>query len=142
VTSPTPENAGRGGVWTAEDLARIGDAEELRLAPRRNDGTLRPLTTMWVVRADGELYVRSAGGPRRPWYRHALATHAGRIRAGGVEADVQFAAAAPESQPAIDAAYHAKYDRYGATIVGHVTGPNAHAVTVRLVPDGNERTES
>jgi len=32
----------------------------------------------------------------------------------------------------VDAAYHAKYDRYGQQIVGSVTGPKAHAVTVRL----------
>jgi hypothetical protein len=123
--------------WTADQLARIGDAEELRLASRRADGTLRPFTTMWVVRADGELYVRSAGGPDRPWYRHALAARTGQIRAGRIEADVSFAEAAPGAQPAIDAAYHAKYDRYGPTIVGHVTGPSAHAVTLRVLPAGN-----
>ena len=30
-------------------------------------------------------------------------------------------------------AYHAKYDRYGPAIAGHVTGPAAHAVTIRLI---------
>ncbi len=125
-------------TWTAGQLARIGDAEELRLASRRADGTLRSFTTMWVVRADGELYVRSAGGPGRPWYRHALASRRGSIRAGGIDADVCFAEAAPDAQASIDAAYHAKYDRYGSAIVGHVTGPAAHAVTVRLRPAGEE----
>jgi hypothetical protein len=124
----------RAMTWTADQLARIGDAEELRLASRRADGTLRSFTTMWVVRADGELYVRSAGGPERPWYRHALASRRGSIRADGIEADVRFDEAAPDAQAAIDAAYHAKYDRYGPVIVGHVTGPGAHAVTVRLLP--------
>jgi hypothetical protein len=33
----------------------------------------------------------------------------------------------------IDAAYHAKYDRYGPQIVGTVVGPEAEAVTIRLV---------
>jgi hypothetical protein len=42
-------------TWTAGQLARIGDADELRLASRSADGTLRSFTTMWVVRADGEL---------------------------------------------------------------------------------------
>jgi hypothetical protein len=121
-------------TWTADQLARIGDAEELRLASRRADGTLRSFTTMWVVRAEGELYVRSAGGPERPWYRHALASRRGSIRAGGIEAGVCFAEAAPDAQASIDAAYHAKYDRYGPAIVGHVTGPAARAVTVRLRP--------
>ena len=36
---------------------------------------------------------------------------------------------------AVDAAYHAKYDRYGPQIVGTVTGPKAGPVTLRLDPD-------
>jgi hypothetical protein len=127
-------------TWTTDQLARIGDAKELHLAPRRTDGSLRSFITMWVVRANGELYVRSAGGPQRRWYRHALASRRGRFRADGIEADVTFAEADPGAQMAIDAAYHAKYDRYGPTIVGHVTGPGAHAVTVRLLPAQEERT--
>jgi hypothetical protein len=126
-------------TWTPEELDQIGQAEELQLAPRRPDGTLHSFTTMWVVGANGDLYVRSAGGPKRPWFLHAQATRNGRVRAGGVEIDVHFAEATPDAQPTIDAAYHAKYDRYGANIVGHVTGPNAHPVTVRLVPTENER---
>jgi len=46
-------------VWTAEQLTRIGNAQELQLASRRADGILRPYVTMWVVRVDG-IYVRSA----------------------------------------------------------------------------------
>lgn len=126
-------------AWSADQVTRIGDAEELRLAARRSDGTMRPFTTMWVVRADGELYVRSAGGPDRPWYRHALATRNGKIRSGGIEADVRFADTTVGAQPAIDGAYHSKYDRYGPTIVGHVTGPTAHGVTLRLVPAAEEK---
>jgi hypothetical protein len=121
-------------TWTREELQRIGAAEELRLASRRPDGSLRPYVTMWVVRADGDLYVRSAYGPANPWYRRAAASGAGRIRAGGIERDVSFAQASPDAQDDIDAAYHAKYDRYGPRIVGSVTGPDAHHVTVRLVP--------
>ena len=52
---------------------------------------------------------------------------------------MHFAEATPDVQPAIDAAYHEKYDRYGANIVGHVTGPDARPVTVRLVPAEDER---
>ena len=119
--------------WTDEELQRIGGAEELRLASRRQDGSLRPFTTMWVVRAGNGLYVRSAGGANRPWYRHALASGAGRIEAGGDGTEVHFGTAAPETSQQIDSAYHDKYDRYGPAIVGHVTGPAAHAVTIRLI---------
>ena len=54
--------------------------------------------------------------------------------AGGVEQDVTFADATPDAHSAIDAQYHAKYDRYGPRIVGTVVGPEVHNVTIRLVP--------
>ena len=121
-------------TWTSDELTKIGGAEELQLASVRPDGTLRPYVTMWVVRAGDELYVRSAYGPDNPWYRRARASGAGRIRAGGLERDVRFADAAPGVHAAIDAAYHAKYDRYGPKIVGTVVGPTAAAVTLKLEP--------
>lgn len=129
TTNPTPRATG----WSDDELSRIGDATELELASRRPDGTLRPATTMWVVRAGNDLYVRSAGGPERPWYRHAVADRIGHIHAGQVQRDVTFANADPSAHEAIDAAYLAKYDRYGPGPVGHVTGPGAHPVTIRLV---------
>ena len=126
-------------IWPRDELERIGDAKELQLASRRPDGSLRPYVTMWVVRAGDGLYVRSAYGPGNPWYRRAIASGTGRIRAAGVERDVSFAQASAEVQGDIDAAYHAKYDSYGPRIVGSVTGPGAHRVTIRLVPrPGNE----
>ena len=51
-----------------------------------------------------------------------------------MEADVAFADANEQAHPAIDAVYHAKYDRYGPQIVGSVVGPQAADVTLRLVP--------
>jgi hypothetical protein len=126
--------ANRVTTWPRDELERIGDAGELQLASRRPDGSLRPYVTMWVVRAGSDLYVRSAYGPDNPWYRRATASGSGRIRTAGVERDVSFAQASAEDQGDIDAAYHAKYDNYGQRIVGSVTGPTAHQVTIRLVP--------
>jgi hypothetical protein len=121
-------------TWTTEDLSRVGEAEEIKLATARADGSLRPYVTMWVVRADDELYVRSAYGPDNPWFRRAKISGAGRIRAGGQERDVAFAEPSLGVHAAIDAAYHAKYDRYGPKIVGTVVGPQTEAVTIRLLP--------
>jgi hypothetical protein len=121
-------------AWTGDELGRIGAAEELQLASLRRDGTLRPYVTMWVVRAGDNLYVRSAFGPDNPWFRRAKASGTGRIRAGGLERNVTFAEPAPGVHAAIDVAYHSKYDRYGPRIVGTVVGPDAEAVTIRLVP--------
>ena len=122
--------------WAAEQLDRIGRAEELQIASRRSDGTLRPSVTIWVVRVGDALYVRSAYGATNPWFRRALASGTGRIQAGGIEQDVRFADAASDAHPGIDAAYHAKYDRYGPQIVGTVVGPGVVETTIRLVPAG------
>ena len=120
-------------AWTPDQLDRVGEATELQLASRRPDGSLTGFTTMWVVRVGDELYVRSAGGPARPWYRHASASGEGRIRAGGIEADSTFATADHAPHGDIDHAYHDKYDRYGPGPVSHVTGSDAYPVTIRLV---------
>ncbi|HKH08487.1 MAG TPA: DUF2255 family protein [Agromyces sp.] len=121
-------------TWTPEELDRIGRAEELQIASRRSDGTLRSYVTIWVVRDDDDLYVRSAYGPGNPWFVRAKASGAGRIRAGGVERDVAFEVPAADVHDAIDAAYHAKYDRHGPRIVGTVVGPKVVETTLRLVP--------
>jgi hypothetical protein len=121
-------------AWSPGELDRIGRAEELQLASRRQDGTLRPYVTMWVVRVGDQVYVRSAYGQNNPWYRRATASGTGQIRAGGLARDVAFAQADDGAQGQIDAAYHAKYDGYGPQIVGSVTGEDAHQVTIRLVP--------
>jgi hypothetical protein len=123
------------GVWSTEELSRIEKTDELHLASRRDDGSLSRFTTMWVVRIGDDVYVRSAGGPQREWFRRATSSGAGRVRVGGVERDVTFEAFIPEAAEKIDAAYHAKYDRYGLGIVGRVVGTDAVPVTIRLAPD-------
>lgn len=122
-------------TWTPDELERIGGAEELGVASRRADGTLRTHITIWVVRAGDELYIRSAYGADNPWFRRARASARANIRAGGLERDVALElvpSGAVSQHGAIDAAYHAKYDRYGPRIVDTVVGPKAAEVTFRL----------
>jgi hypothetical protein len=121
-------------AWTQDELRAVGDADELKLASVRSDGTLRPYVTIWVVRVGDELYVRSAYGPENGWYRRARSSGSGRIRAGGVEKDVEFADASEAAHADIDAAYHQKYDRYGERIVRTVVGDRVAPLTIRLVP--------
>jgi hypothetical protein len=133
-------------AWTPDELTRIGQADELQVASRRSDGTLRPFVTIWVVRVGDDIYVRSAYGPDNPWFVRARASGTGRIRAGGVERDVAFVAVGAQvdsdgadgpdaaTHAAIDAAYHAKYDRHGPAIVNTVVGPQVIPTTLRLVP--------
>lgn len=132
------ETPSHGGIemtaWTADEIRRLGGAEELQISSIRPDGSLRPYVTIWVVAHDGAVYVRSAVGHDNPWFRRALRSAAGRIRAGGVERDVAFEAPGPEVAGAVTAAYHAKYDRYGPGIVGTVISPEAVRSTLRVVP--------
>ncbi|PRY65461.1 hypothetical protein B0I08_11093 [Glaciihabitans tibetensis] len=120
-------------AWTENELTRIGGAEELKISSYRFDGSLRPYVIIWVVRVDDELYVRSAYGSSNPWFVRATASGTGRIQADGIERDVAFAEPAGDVHVAIDAAYHAKYDRYGPAIVGTVVGPQTIPNTLRLV---------
>jgi hypothetical protein len=120
--------------WTPQELDAVGAADELQIASVRDDGSLRPWVTIWAVRSGDELYVRSAYGPETGWYRRAKASGIGRIRAGGIERDVTFAEAATGIGAEIDAAYEAKYGRYGKGIVKTVVGEQVHPLTIRLVP--------
>jgi len=121
-------------AWTPDELNRIGRADELQIASRRPDGSLRPYVTIWTVRAGDDLYIRSAHGWDNPWFQRALHAGEGRIQAGGVDRYVAFEATGPDLTDALHAAYHAKYDRYGPSIVGTVVSPEAARSTLRLVP--------
>lgn len=122
--------------WTPQELDRIGRAEELEVASHRPDGTLRPAVTIWVVRAGDDVYLRSAYGPQNGWFRRALAAGTGRVRAGGVEREVRFVVPGDDVHGALDAAYHAKYDRHGPQIVGTVVGTALVDATLRVDPLG------
>ena len=92
-------------AWTSEELAAIAGAQELEVAARRGDGSLRKAVPISVVRAGDDLFVRAAYGPGTGWHRAARAAGEGRIRAGGVEKDVTFEAAGDDVNGGVDAAY-------------------------------------
>jgi hypothetical protein len=119
--------------WTTDDLDRIGRADELHIAPRRKDGTLRRPVPIWIVRVGDELYVRSWRGDGGRWYRAAQASGEGHISAGGVSKDVALLAAGDEVNDAVDAAFREKYGRYTG-YVEPMVAPQARTTTLRLVP--------
>ena len=113
-------------------LAPFANANEIRVSSRRRDGSLRPFVPVWGVVVDGALYVRSQAGPENGWYRRALASGTGRIRAHGTELDVTFARALDADHAAIDAAYRAKYGYFGD--ISGIVGPALWDVTLVVLP--------
>jgi len=121
-------------TWTSDELTKVGAAEELEIASLRRDGTRRKPVTIWVVRLDDDLYIRSIYGRTSAWFRGTQVRHEGHIRAGGVEKDVTFVDADPNLNDRIDAAYRAKYRRYAESIIGTVVSSEARSATIKLVP--------
>ena len=120
-------------TWTSDELSQIGATEELEISPVRGDGTLRRPVTIWVVRHGDDLYVRSVNGRGSSWFRGAEVRHEGHVRAGGVDKDVLLVEA-DDVNDEVDAEYRAKYRRYAASIIDHITSREARAATLKLVP--------
>ena len=122
-------------TWTSDELDAIAAADELRIAPRKPDGTLRGAVPIWVVRHGDDLYVRSYKGGAAAWYQGTQATHAGHIESAGVAKDVTFTDETDQALgDALDAAYRAKYRNYSASIVDPIVSAKARGATLRLVP--------
>jgi hypothetical protein len=122
-------------IWTSHELDKIGTAEELLIASRRGDGTLRKSVIIWVVRLGDDLYVRSVNGRTSAWFRGVQVRYEGHIQAGGVDKDVTFVEETnPEINEQIDAAYRTKYRRYAASIINSINSSTARAATIKLVP--------
>jgi hypothetical protein len=120
--------------WTVGELGKIGAASELEIAALRPDGSLRPYTTIWVVRVGDDVYVRSYRGRGSGWFRSVLRRPEGRVRAGGVERDVTFEETGGAGDDAVGQAYRAKYAGYPSTYVDPMLSEDAAAATLRLIP--------
>jgi len=121
-------------TWTSDELDKIGTAEELEIASLRDDGSLRNPVTIWVVRHDGDLYVRSVNRRTAAWFRGTQVRHEGRIQAGGVDKDVTFVDVDPVLNDQLDLAYRTNYRRYAASIVDSILTLEARAATIKLLP--------
>ncbi len=124
--------------WSPEQLKRIDESDELEIAARRADGTLRPLVPIWAVRVDGQVYVRTWHRRTTGWFGRVLDARRARVRVPGLAADVvveDVGAGPGELRTSVDEAYRAKYARYGQGSVGPMVADPAAATTLRLTPD-------
>ena len=121
-------------MWTSDELSTIGNTEEVEIAGRRRDGTLRTPVTIWIARLGDALYVRSVNGRDSAWFRGTQVRHEGRVQAGRVGKDVAFVESDPGINDKLNAEYRAKYRRYAGKILNSILTPKAQATTLRVEP--------
>jgi hypothetical protein len=125
-------------TWTPEQLTRIDESDELEIAARRADGTLWRWTPIWVVRVDGQVYVRTWHRRTSGWFGAVVDSGQARVRVPGLEAgvSVEDVGEGPgELRARVDQAYRAKYARYGDGSVGPMVADAAAVATLRLAPE-------
>jgi hypothetical protein len=120
-------------TWTPETARAVTAPQEVQVATRRADGSLRRPRIIWIVRDGDRVFVRSTNGRTADWFRAATATGAGQIVVRGTAHDVTFTEAADDDLARVDAAYRAKYGQYGS-IVDHLEGPGPRAATLEVHP--------
>ena len=89
-------------AWKTDELESISGVDEVQVASRRTDGSLRPFVTIWAVRHGDDVYVRSAHGPKNGWFVRAVAPAKERFYAGRVERDITFERPDPSVDAGVD----------------------------------------
>ena len=120
-------------LWAPGELGRIAEADDLHIAPLREDGVSYGTPTwIWSVAVDGDLYVRAYNGQSSRWYEAALQQKAGRIIAAGMTREVAFEPVDGVINDPIDEAYRAKYR--GNPYLASMISTRARSATVRVTP--------
>jgi hypothetical protein len=122
-------------AWAQDELSKIAKADDLHIAPFREDGkTYGTPTWIWSVVVDGMLYVRGYNGQSSRWYQAALRQKAGRIITAGMIKEVTFEPVDGAINDEVDTAYRAKYKN--SPYLSPMIGKRARSATVRVMPRG------
>ena len=122
-------------AWDRGELERIANADDLRVAPFRDDGTTYGTPTwIWSVAVDGELCVRTYNGRSSRWHQAALRQKAGRITAARTTKQVAFAPVEGPINDRIDEAYRAKYRE--SPYLAPMVAERARSATIKITPRG------
>jgi hypothetical protein len=120
-------------AWPKEELQTIAKADDLHIAPFRNDGkTYGTPTWIWSVAVGDALYVRAYNGIKSRWYQAALKQKAGRIIAAGMTKEVSFEPVNGAINDRIYEAYRAKYRE--SPYLNPMISSGATAATVKVMP--------
>lgn len=127
-------------AWSKEELHKIAQADDLHIAPFREDGkTYGTPTWIWSVVVDNALYVRAYNGTKSRWYQAATRQKAGRITAAGMTKDVIFEAVSGSLNDRIDEGYREKYR--ASPYLDPMIGSGARAATMKVTPRETNRTK-
>ncbi len=119
--------------WPKDELGKIAKADDLHIAPFREDGvTYGTPTWIWSVVVDDALYVRAYNGPASRWYKAAMQQKSGRITAAGLMVDVTFEPVEGSINDRIDDAYRAKYAT--SSYLQPMISKRSRSATVRIAP--------
>ena len=119
--------------WAKEKLRKIAEADDLHIAPFREDGkTYGTPTWIWSVACGDALYVRGYNGTKSRWYQAALRQKAGRIIAAGLTKEVSFEPVEGPLNDIIDGAYRSKYA--ASPYLKPMIAARARAATVKIMP--------
>lgn len=117
--------------WPGEEIHKIAEADDLRIAPFRDDGeTYGTPTWIWSVVVDGDLYVRAYNGQASTWYQAALRQKAGRIAVAGMTKEVAFEPVDGPIHGRIDDAYRTKYK--SSPYLQPMVGSRACSATIKI----------
>jgi hypothetical protein len=121
--------------WPVDTLRKIVAADDLHVAPFREDGvTPGTPTWIWSVAVDGDLYVRGYNGQASRWYQAARRQRAGQITAAGATRDVLFEPVEGPINDRVNEAYRAKYR--GSLVP--MIGDHARSATIKIMPRDGE----
>jgi hypothetical protein len=120
--------------WRENELRAIADADDLHIAPFRDDGrTYGTPTWIWSVAVDDGLYVRAYNGRQSRWFQAAVRQKAGRVIAAGMTREVAFEPVDDAKiSDKVDDAYRAKYAK--SPYLKPMISERARAATIKIVP--------
>jgi hypothetical protein len=132
-------------TWSPEESQLIGAADELEIAVRRADGSLRRWVPIWVVCVDRHVYVRTWYARSDGWFGHVLQSRRARIRVPGVQADVivtDVGSDPADVRTGLDGAYRTKYGHHGNDTVERMVADSAADTTLRLEPEASRARDA
>jgi hypothetical protein len=118
--------------FSAEDLDRIARTDEVQIETSRDGGETRR-TTIWIMVADGNVYVRSVRGPDGQWYRSISRSGRGRLIVDGTSwaISVQPVGDAAEIER-VSEAIRRKYEARWAGPTAAMLRPGVLGTTLRV----------